>query len=526
MPSRKQYKPTSAGRPQYTDLSIKPVEKNTILASALRDTQRRFDTFADQHELINDPNSWLNELAWSSEVKKFVWPDDIRLSPRDKIISAIQAFLNSYQSKGCDHFAFSDCLCIWDISKLCSQEKFFRFPAFGSAFCVQFSSFTPHVVKIGLVEGELGVFLKQDVCVPISQFLEVLRGVSPSFAPCYDTQLKFWESKMTYDDKTKFNYSGLPRELRWMIIEHLSEDTDLWPYLYKRGDARSRYSCAEEARRMSSTTITPVQYQYVVKGIGIFSKGTHDELMLLKTSIRRNTFCFDRPGNLARFLDSIHESELCNIRKVHLNFDHADFLSFFGANIQPGEKHYGRFAKALKTLSQLHLETVWIEPQVSEDMTIKGYFSRPQEFGCHMKAVRYICGLITRNLQNAKKLRLCGSYYRRSWQGALDEMFFDAKRAEFTSDKFYALNAGKPSKVEGLGGGAKVSRKRRKHNKSIVDAEHMPYDAAVDLPGINEEEPAILWPCGCHDPCGPDYFNSSERPEKKAVGEETSGEEE
>ncbi|KAB2572312.1 hypothetical protein DBV05_g9049 [Lasiodiplodia theobromae] len=518
MPGRKHYKP--AGRPQYTNLSIKAVE-NTVLASALRDTQRRFDTFAD-HEPINDPNSWLNELAWSSEVKKFAWPDDIRPSPRDKIISAVQASLNSYQSNGCDHFAFSDCLCIWDISKLCSQEKFFRSPAFGSAFCVQFSSFTPHVVKMGLVEGELGVFLKQDVCVPISQFLEVLRGVSPSFAPCYDTQLKFWESKVT-DDKTKFNYSGLPRELRWMIIEHLGEDTDLWPYLYKRGDARSRYSCAEDARRVGLMTITPVQYQYVMNGIGIFRKGTHDELMLLKTSIRRNTFCFDRPGNLVRFLDAVDGSQLSNIRKVHFNFDHADFLSFFGANIQPGEKHYGRFAKALKTLGQLHLDTVWIEPKVSEDMTIKGYFPRPQEFGCHMKAVRYICGLITRNLQNAKRLKLCGSYFRQSWQGALDEMFFDAKRAEFISGKFYALKADKPN-GEGPSGGARVSKKRRKHNKSIVDAEHTPYDAAIDLP---EEELGVLWPCGCHDPCGPDHFNSSERPEKKAVEEveETGGEE-
>ncbi|KAL0262511.1 hypothetical protein SLS55_001479 [Diplodia seriata] len=494
---------------------IKPANPE-LLISAFRSTQKRYDTFFEEHDLISDPNAWTNELAWSNGVD---------ISPRNNLHSAIQKFLKAYQAKDYTRYAFSECLCIWDVSGLCSKERFFRFPDFGAAFCIQFSDFTPYVVKMALANGKLGVYIKQDLCVPICDFFEaLLRQISPDFASSPDTQLKFWASRVS-EGKEKFNFSGLPYELRWLIIEQLGEDTDLWPFLYKRGDARCRYSSPEQARLHGPTTAAPEQAQYGLPGIGIFEGGSSDQLMLFKMSIRRNTFCFDKPGNLARFLDQVVPPQLRQVRNIHLNFSHDDFLSLFGTSVQPGHRH-GRFAKVLKNLKELHLDIVWIEPKVSEDMVISDYFSTPQEFGCHSKAVKHICGLIARNLQNAKKLRLYGSGVRRGWQAPLDDMFHDAKRGEFTSDNFYALKGVTPPHVQDLAGGAHASQKRREPNAKIIARSERPavYDAAIDLPPMDDEELGLLWPCECHDQCGPDWFNNRDPPRKKKVKQQTGGE--
>ncbi|KKY21391.1 putative dhp1-interacting protein [Diplodia seriata] len=50
------------------------------------------------------------------------------------------------------------------------------------------------------------------------------------------------------------------------------------------------------------------------------------------------------------------------------------------------------------------------------------------------------------------------------------------------------------------------------------------YDAANDLPPIDDEELGLLWPCECHDQCGPDRFNNRDPPWKKKVKQQTGGE--
>ncbi|OJD36844.1 uncharacterized protein BKCO1_900087 [Diplodia corticola] len=489
-----------------------------VLTQALEGAQQRYDAFIKTGESTHYSWNWPTGcIVWSHGHNGFTLPSGFKLSMRDKIVSGVQDFLKSYQTKDHDHYAFCEYLSMWDISSLCSGEKFFRFPEFGSVFCVQLASeFRPHVVKIGLLQGELAVYLRRDICIPFSQFVETLRQAGPRFAASYDTQLRFWEARVSVG-KEKFNYSGLPYELRWQILEKLGEDKDLWPFLWSK-DRRCRYTNQEDVRRYGSMALAPEQFLYAMPGVGVFEARSSDQDMLFKMSIRRNTLCFDRPGHLIRFLDQVVEKQMREIRNIHLNFSHDDFLSLFGANIQPGNRH-GKLTKVLKTLGQLSLENLWIEPKVSTNMVIENYFTTPQVFGCHSKAVQYICGLVTRNLQNAKKLRLCGFHVRPSWQKHLDDMFFDAKRAEFVSDRFYASKAPEPPHAEDEDdGGVPVSEKRRQPNEVIARAgPPVPYDAAIDLPPIDVDKLGPLWPCECHDRCRPDHFNNRDPPKKEKV---------
>ncbi|KAH7048374.1 hypothetical protein B0J12DRAFT_786260 [Macrophomina phaseolina] len=351
----------------------------------------------------------------------------------------------------------------------------------------------------------------------------------------------------------KFDWMALPGEIKWEILDYLTPNRTMNPYFYKRNHARSIWPTRQYAQDVGKIPLMLYQVELTLPG-EIFWKLAEECDMIEKTAIRGNLFFFDKPENLARWLRETKPYHLSQVRKMHLSFTHGDFIRFFNSDLQPGRKGHGSFVAAARTLGQLALKCLYLEPQASDDMKIHTYFRQPQPFGCHAKAVGYIVGLFTRRLLRTKRIVLCGLYYRPHWQGVLNDSFHAANVARETIirakekgnkvDVFEQLHSDSPG-YDALSDGRKLHQIRereetpqahggtlvpRRHsllNGAIAHASQYQFKEGTDLPHRREEdEDEVLWPCECRVTCTEDYFDIRDPPPSPPPPQQKESEEE
>lgn len=501
------------------------------LIDALATAQQHFDDSVARYEMIGDAQSCNSYLVYD-------YRTDLTLEPRNDLDDSLLTTISKFRSKKYDCFVLCDMLKMWDVTKLCRKAGLFRKVRAGTYFCIQVVEDHPFFVKIATSNNTAKVVFSGNIAMSFEDFLHLLLGQYPSTTPSYDTLHEFWLAT-----GKKFNWAKLPNELKWTVFEHMNEGEILRPYFYKRGHPSSRlFMSRDDAEQHAAVPAMQSQVELVTPG-GFFAENTLEYNMIEKTAVRSNVFIFDRPSFLSRWLQAMDPRCLQQIRSVRLTFTHGDFIRFWNSDLQPRKRGHSSFVEAAKMLGQLHLDHLILEPRLSEDMLIHSYFSQPQAFGCHEKAMSYIAGLACRNLPNTKKIVFAGYYYRPMWQPALDDIFRAVKAASsnekrevlYTQAKFQSFAADNKlteiierEKKKQRRGGVKVSRRRSQPNHALTHADHQQFEQGTDLPDRHDsEEDGILWECECHDRCGEDYFNNRDPPpppppvvrKKKAVSE-------
>lgn len=501
------------------------------ITKAAKFSQELAAKLARRNENITDRTWCRNRDIWSHQVDM----DD----PVDGLHSLIMRTIKRWRGLNIDRFSLTQDLAIWSVKAACMQQKnAFKAPwPQATPYCIQLETEDAYIVKMKEELGEVQVCLaRKGAVVTLERFLTHLEKEYEVGRPSYDLQQRFWEQT-----GQRFRWFELSSELKWKVMEHIVEPATFKPSPTKATALQGPFmwptKVNEKPFLMSSSSLQ------VMVNVFNFETTLVEYEMLVKAAVRANTFKFNWPSELVRFLDTCIEGMLPQIRRIHLAFKNDDFMAFWGGDVLPNGRKNTKFAGAAKRLGQLQLDEVAIEPRLfantsprshDDPMTIRGYFRQPVLYGCHEKAVKYICGLATRHLHNTKKVRLDGVHFRPSWQQDVDRMLSFARKGELSDNFFMRKEFDRLVADPKMGalvahermeapGGVRVPKEKKKAqpkapNTAAAAAAAAPssgistYSEALDLPERDFEEDGLLWRCECYEPCNDGSFNREDAP--------------
>ncbi|GME65946.1 hypothetical protein GTA08_BOTSDO04725 [Neofusicoccum parvum] len=497
---------------------LKPTVALEELARALSGTQKRFNEFHKRIHDLGDPG-WLSEI-WSNGMNYADYTDN------PEFHREISNTIGKWYLADADCFGIGDNLRVWTIKELCNKRGVFKYPSGHEAFCFQFLQDTPYAVKLGKSSNGITVWVNKNAQVPLEMLLDGLVKNHAFTQPNYDTMHRFWKK----NDK-KFDWYRLPTELKFMVVEEINEPVVRRPYHYDRK--------MKQGKNMFSGSISHLQVMrealhcYSLNQIdlieggatGVITRSDPAWAFTLKTVIRGNTFWFHNLDNFNKWILNLEGSYLNEVRTVHLNFSHGEFMKLWTSEVQPSRHEHSKYVDAAKKLGNMYLERLIIEPQLSEDMRLHKYFNKPTQFGCHMQAVRYVCGLASRHLHRAKTIELAGMHWRPHWQPLVNDMFRKARNGE-PSDHWFSrkqfetvvsnpkMEAVLEREKDEVGGGVSLSTKNAQASPALTNAVGNDQASSPESEASEEEErpDSPIWRCKCHDKCHPDYFNNADPP--------------
>ncbi|KAK8195647.1 uncharacterized protein BKA78DRAFT_294175 [Phyllosticta capitalensis] len=360
--------------------------------------------------------------------------DDFRRRHLSPIFHGIKSTMKQWADISMHNWAMADNMVIWNVESVLRGSWYIEqnLPGAGEPVCirpwfwmdeVESSELPVCLVKAWVSDEVVMISLSEGNEIPLSIWLDKLAARKRPDDIDEQTLWRYWMA----NDK-KFNFAGLPVELKLHICSFLVSPQEIHPYerpatrgAIARGDADPEPQVAQGWQITEGLWwALPRLDRDGLRCPGLPPLNGLAADFLLAT----NVYSFDVPQSLKRFLDNMGSS-IRGVRKLKLNFQYEDLLLLFGNGNQPlltvpgdddedgAQRHRERkstvkfFQNLLKRLQTLNIT----ELKFHVRKTQRSFLSKNQHYGfvpwafeCHYRMQLYIFQLMVSHFFHVKNL--------------------------------------------------------------------------------------------------------------------------
>ncbi|KAK7607532.1 hypothetical protein JOL62DRAFT_263718 [Phyllosticta paracitricarpa] len=409
------------GRGRRRKKAAQKEEIEDDFGSKLKECAKNFIACRDNSETIEGPF----EGRWK------IW------SPRSiecdtPLFTAVKAIMQQWAKKDLYHWGMAENMEIWSVDVEYHRSWFMekRLPGFGEAICIRpwftadgdeqyYWKRPAYLVKAWVGQGgEVVIELSEEDEIPLTKLLDEMAARHYQDLVCHDTIWNFWMG----NDK-KFDWAGLPGEIKLNIMGHLVQEEEIQPYekpmgrgAIARGERDPPPELANGWQIMEGLwwALPRRCPDFVWRPYPINTMATD---FLLAT----NVFCFQNLKALMRFLKNMGP-EAQKVRKIKLHFQYEDLLLLFCNSslplvTDPGDNNTSRVLKwhvsvdAIKStmslLKAMNLTEMKFHVRKTRDTCLEKlahYGYMPWKFECHRSMHIFIFRQMVTHFAHVRKL--------------------------------------------------------------------------------------------------------------------------